>query len=174
MKIEMLLCTLFARTVAFAPNTFAPNNLIATSTATAPPTQLQAEMGGYETKNAAVGVLSNFMQVEEKSNPIDSIDFDAIKFNKVPLETLATILDYELYNKGWFVTGNVNPIYFSEEFEFQDPDVQLLGIENYARGVYKLFDQDTSRAEIISSKVNEEKENTVREGEHWTRRGAIN
>lgn len=161
MKIEMLLCTLFARTVAFAPNTFAPNHLIATSTSTAPPTQLQAEMGGYETKNAAVGVLSNFMQVEEKSNPIDSIDFDAIKFNKVPLETLATILDYELYNKEWFVTGNVNPIYFSEEFEFQDPDVQLLGIENYARGVYKLFDQDTSRAEIISSKVNEEKENTI-------------
>jgi len=158
MKTEMFLCSLFAGGAAFAPNTFVPKHIIATT-----PTHLQAEMEGYETKNAAVGVLSNFMQEDEdsSSNPIDSIDFDAPKFNKVPLETMAKILDYELYSKEWFVTGNVNPIYFSQEFEFQDPDVQLVGIENYARGVYKLFDQDTSRAEIISAKVNEEKEDTI-------------
>lgn len=89
------------------------------------------------------------------------IDFDAAKFSKVPLDTLAKILDYELYNKEWFVTGNVNPIYFSDDFEFQDPDVKLTGIENYARGVNKLFDQETSRAQIMSVVVNEEKDNTI-------------
>jgi len=109
----------------------------------------------YEKKNAAVDVLSNFMQKEErggnkKSSLIDTIDFNAPKFQKVPIDTLAKILDYELTEKEWFVTGNVNPIYFSDDFEFQDPDVKLSGIENYARGVNKLFDQNTARAEIIS------------------------
>ena len=90
-----------------------------------------------------------------KPNPIDAIDFAAPKFApKVDLSTLAAILDYELYNKEWFVTGNVNPIYFADDFEFQDPDVQLSGIEDYARGVYKLFDQSCSRVEIISTEVN--------------------
>jgi hypothetical protein len=48
----------------------------------------------------------------------------------------------------------VNPSYFSQDFEFQDPDVQVKGIEDYARGVYKIFDQSTSRAEIVSTLVN--------------------
>ena len=77
------------------------------------------------------------------------------------IETLAKVLDYELFNKEWFVTGNVNPIYFSDDFEFQDPDVKLSGIESYARGVNKLFDQETSRAEIISVVVNEDVEDTI-------------
>jgi hypothetical protein len=126
-------------------------------------TILGMEPMDYEKKNAAVGVLSNFMQEEdeETEDPFGNIDFNASKLQKVPIETMAQILDYELTEKEWFVTGNVNPIYFSEEFEFQDPDVKLSGIENYARGVYKLFDQETSRAEIISSVVNENLENTI-------------
>ena len=112
-----------------------------------------------EYKNAATKVLSNFMEKESPtseavSNPIDSIDFDAPKFPKVDLDTLAQVLDYELYNKEWFVTGNVNPIYFSDDFEFQDPDVQLTGLREYCEGVNKLFNQQTSRAEIISTVVN--------------------
>ena len=117
-----------------------------------------------EYKNAPTKILSNFMSKPEgtgdgdamgsEPNPIDAIDFAAPKFaRKVDLPTLAAILDYELSNKEWFVTGNVNPIYFADDFEFQDPDVQLSGIEDYARGVYKLFDQSCSRAEIISCEV---------------------
>lgn len=124
---------------------------------------LKSGPSDYEKKNAAVDVLSNFMQEESKdsTNSIDAIDFAAPKFQKVPLPTLAAILDYELYEKEWFVTGNVNPIYFTDDFFFKDPDVELTGIESYARGVYKLFDQETSRAEIISCVVNEEIENTI-------------
>ncbi|CAJ1965806.1 unnamed protein product [Cylindrotheca closterium] len=119
-----------------------------------------------EYKNAATQILSNFMEKPSDNgvsvpNPIDSIDFDAPKFPKVDLDTLAQALDYELYNKEWFVTGNVNPIYFSEDFEFQDPDVKLSGIEDYARGVYKLFDQETARAEIISTVRNDAMPNTI-------------
>lgn len=110
-----------------------------------------------EYKNAPTKILSNFMgdAMGSEPNPIDAIDFAASKFaQKVDLPTLAAILDYELSNKEWFVTGNVNPIYFADDFEFQDPDVQLSGIEDYARGVYKLFDQSCSRAEIIRTEVN--------------------
>jgi hypothetical protein len=106
-----------------------------------------------EYRNTATKVLSKFMQKE--SMEAKRIDFDA---KKIPagtsLETLAAALDYELTEREWFVTGNVNPIYFSDDFQFQDPDVKLTGIEEYARGVYKLFDQETSQAQIIATTVN--------------------
>ena len=127
--------------------------------------QQNDDSGDLDYKNLPTKILSNFMSKSEDGgsvtmedagpNPIDAIDFDAPKFStKVDLPTLAAILDYELTEKEWFVTGNINPVYFSDDFEFQDPDVQLSGVEDYARGVYKLFDQDCSRAEIISTKVN--------------------
>jgi hypothetical protein len=126
---------------------------------------LDSESSVEEYKNTPTKILSNFMGKPSDSvtNPIDSIDFDTPKFKgvQIDLDTLAKILDYELYNKEWFVTGNVNPIYFSDDFEFQDPDVKLSGIEDYARGVFKLFDQETSRAEIISSVRNDTVSNTI-------------
>ena len=103
------------------------------------------------------------MQKEEEdtADPLADIDFNAPKSPKLSLQDLASVLDYELYNKEWFVTGQVNPIYFDDKFTFQDPDVKLTGIEEYARGVLKLFDQSTSRAEIISTVVNTTVPNTI-------------
>lgn len=115
-----------------------------------------------EYRNAPTAILSNFMQKEEDTeDPFKDIDFNAPKLSKLSLQDLAAILDYELYNKEWFVTGNVNPIYFGDKFQFQDPDVKLTGIEEYARGVYKLFDQSSSRAEILSTVVNNTIPNTI-------------
>jgi hypothetical protein len=87
-----------------------------------------------EYKNAATSFLSNFMQKsgtkgEDSRDPLCTINFYAPKVAKMDLETLAATLDSELYEKEWFVTGQVNPSYFSSEFEFQDPDVKLSGIE---------------------------------------------
>jgi len=113
--------------------------------------------GVEEYRNAVTKVLSNFMQNEAMPavDPLADIDFNAPKISPATsLGTLASALDYELIEKEWFVTGRVNPSYFSDDFEFQDPDVQLKGIEDYARGVLRLFDQKTSRAEIISTVVN--------------------
>ena len=103
------------------------------------------------------------MQKEEvdSADPLADIDFNAPKSPKLSLQDLASVLDYELYNKEWFVTGQVNPIYFDDKFTFQDPDVKLTGIEEYSRGVLKLFDQSTSRAEIISTVVNTTVPNTI-------------
>jgi len=115
-----------------------------------------------EYRNAPTAILSNFMQKDEDTeDPFVDINFNAPKSSKLSLQDLAEILDYELYNKEWFVTGNVNPIYFDDKFQFQDPDVKLTGIEEYARGVYKLFDQSTSRAEIMSTVVNTTIPNTI-------------
>ncbi len=112
-----------------------------------------------EYRNAVTKILSNFMNKDSMAmsavDPLSDIDFCAPKIPPTTsLETLASALDYELIEKEWFVTGKVNPSYFSDDFEFQDPDVQLKGIEEYARGVFRLFDQKTSRAEIISTVVN--------------------
>lgn len=107
-----------------------------------------------EYRNAPTKVLSFFMGKEESEDPLADIDFSAPKLSKrLPLEELASKIDAELYTKEWFVTGRVNPVYFSDSFKFQDPDVKLEGIEEYARGVNKLFDQETARAEIISTKA---------------------
>jgi len=114
--------------------------------------------------NPVTEILSNFMQKDDdgggggadKIDPLAGIDFGAPKISKLPIETLAAALDAELYEKEWFVTGNVNPIYFDDAFQFQDPDVKLTGIEEYARGVTKIFDQASSRAEIISCVVNDD------------------
>jgi hypothetical protein len=121
--------------------------------------------GVEEYRNAVTKILSSLMQTNDATEAstvngnavtvIDSIDFDTPKIApSTSLETLAAALDYELTEKQWFVTGQVNPAYFSADFEFQDPDVKLKGIEAYSRGVYKLFDQEISKAEIISTVVN--------------------
>jgi hypothetical protein len=121
--------------------------------------------GVEEYRNPVTQILSNFMgkpdsaanndNNEDAGELLAEIDFAAPKLKrKLSLERLAAVLDAELYDSEWFVTGKVNPIYFADSFCFQDPDVKLDGIEAYARGVNKLFDQVTSRAEIISTVVN--------------------
>jgi len=125
--------------------------------------QEEKESSVEEYRNAVTKVLSTFMQKDKMmagnntKNPIASIDFQAAKISpSTSLQTLAEALDYELCEKEWFVTGNVNPSYFSDDFKFQDPDVKVDGIKKYSEGVNRLFDQSTSRAEIISTVINEE------------------
>jgi hypothetical protein len=117
-----------------------------------------------EYRNVATQVLSNFMQKDkietdgdENSSPNPTIDFQVPKISpSTSLTTLAAALDCELTEKEWFVTGNVNPSYFSKDFRFQDPDVKVDSIEDYSKGVQKIFNQSTARAEIISTVVNED------------------
>ena len=129
-----------------------------------------------EYRNGVTEFLSNFMQrtpeeAGENADPLGDIDFSAPKVGKMSLEKLAATLDAELYEKEWFVSGNVNPAYFSDNFQFQDPDVKLTGIEDYARGVKKLFRED-SRAEIISCVVNTTTSNTITVT--WRLSGGVN
>jgi hypothetical protein len=116
-----------------------------------------------EYRNPITKLVSNFLPTEKVGTATETtdlptvIDFQAPKIAPTTsLETLAKALDYELTQKEWFVTGNVNPSFFSDHFRFEDPQVKLAGIEDYSKGVAKIFDQSTARAEIVSTIVNEE------------------
>lgn len=173
-----------------------------------------AEKEDYSNKVAEF--LSNFLPKTSVRDSTDDrlkdIAFDAPKVEKMPIEDLAKRLDQDLRDREWFVTGQVNPIYFSDDFVFQDPDVRTEGgiegkffsyylrwtwnrtccavqegtccagavleftsrpfrpllldileiitniimssIKEYARGVSRIFDEKTARAEIISTVVN--------------------
>lgn len=88
-----------------------------------------------------------------------NIDWDAPKL-PLDIDMLAQALDAELYEKEWFVTGQVNPVCFSSDFRFQDPDVKVTGIQQYAEGVQKIFDASTCRAEVIATTVTGENQIT--------------
>jgi hypothetical protein len=111
-----------------------------------------------EYRNAPTKVLSTFMSKKELQ---EGIDFGCPKIPKVSLALLAQALDASLYETEWFVTGQVDPRYFSDQFKFQDPDVKVSGIKEYALGVYTVFNQETARAQIISTVVNSEKDQTI-------------
>ena len=107
--------------------------------------------GLQEYKNAATSFLANFIQKSDKKgemmiDPLGNINFDSPKVPKMDLEALAIALDKELYEKEWFVTGQVNPSYFADEFEFQDPDVKLSGIE----GAHELLGPRRKASAMVS------------------------
>jgi hypothetical protein len=107
---------------------------------------------GPKYKNIVVSALSNLLppkSVVINEVNIDSINFEAPKRRKTSIKTLARAFETAFKKKEWFVTGVVDPSFFSNDFTFQDPDVKLDGLRGYAEGVRKLFDQRTSRAEII-------------------------
>ena len=84
-----------------------------------------------------------------KQAPLElGVDWDRAK-TPLPLGELAQALDRGLRANEWFVTGRVLPEYFSDDFKFEDPDVSLTGIRNYAEGVARLFGDD-ARCEVIA------------------------
>ena len=87
------------------------------------PTTIFMAGGGEESyQNKVAEVLSNFLSgsaEKEEEDPLGDIDFGAPKLaKKLSLESLAEALDKELCEKEWFVTGNVNPIYFQGKVAF--------------------------------------------------------
>jgi hypothetical protein len=92
-----------------------------------------AKDDGESYQNKVAEFLSNFLpggSSGTEEDPLAEIDFNAPKLsNKLSLASLAEALDEELYEKEWFVTGKVNPVYFADSFRFKDPDVSLNGIE---------------------------------------------
>jgi hypothetical protein len=92
------------------------------------------------------------------------------KKNKpLSLHKLAQVLDQQVYEREWFVTGYVNPTYFHPNFTYSDADVTLDSLQAYANNVYQLFDQSCSRAEIVETKVtNTNKKMTTRTAQEGT------
>lgn len=106
--------------------------------------------------------LRRELEVSRRPNPISEIDFDMPKSReRLSLARLAKRLDQELYESEWFVTGHVNPKYFHTDFYYEDADVVLNSLQEYANDVYTLFDQSCSRAEIVETKVSQERAQTI-------------
>jgi hypothetical protein len=110
-------------------------------------TALRASKEEYS--NKVTEFLGLFLP-QEKSSGIDTYDinWDVSKRRKSSLSSLAADLEAALGAREWFVTGNMDPSFFSEDFIFEDPDVKLEGVRAYAVGVNKLFDQGSSRCEV--------------------------
>lgn len=77
------------------------------------------------------------------------------KRKKTSMQRLATDLQQALSKREWFVTGDVDKSFFSDSFQFEDPDVKVQGIDDYAAGVKKIFNQNKNpRAEVLSVVIN--------------------
>ncbi|CAM9928265.1 unnamed protein product [Discosporangium mesarthrocarpum] len=105
--------------------------------------------------------LGKFLPREPRTSPsakdlVFNTGPDAKKKN-LPATEMASLLEDGLKQHGWFVTGRVDASLFSEDFYFSDPQVSLTGVEQYAEGVAKLFDQEESRCDVIRVSVSEAK-----------------
>ena len=124
--------------------------------------------------NPVTAFLGRFLPGSSTSQGVvDTIDWTSKKKRpKSSLAKLASDLKATLSVREWFVTGNVETKFFDEDFSFQDPDVKVRGIEQYARGVAKLFDQQCTRGQIIDCVVNSEVPDTITVT--WRLEGRVN
>jgi len=112
--------------------------------------------GGLTYSSPITSFLGRFLPSKEEAGVVslDEATFSGRK--KLSIDDMVSALDQGLREREWFVTGDVIPDLFAEDFTFKDPDVELQGIEAYANGVKRLFDQETSRAEVIECSLNQD------------------
>ncbi|KAG1677385.1 hypothetical protein FOA52_010765 [Chlamydomonas sp. UWO 241] len=89
----------------------------------------------------------------------------------LPPQEMAARLGEALAKREWFVTGDIDPVLFSDSFVFKDDNVATVGVRSYALGVRKLFDQETARVEVIGVETDESKRCVV---VHWRLEGRVN
>eukprot|EP01038_Epipyxis_sp_PR26KG_P006415 gene6415-8832_t len=127
--------------------------------------------------NPITELLGKFITTPQRNETfIRSIDWNKNKRPKTTLKKLIDNLSKDLKAKEWFVTGYVDVSYFSDDFKFEDPDVKVNGIQDYAIGVNKIFNQKLSRAEVIDITVNplKSKNNNDVITVEWRLEGAVN
>lgn len=140
------------------------------------------DKNSIEYVNGFTKILSSLLPNIKPSTNTDAKTFSNIKkgnkkIGKLPLSRLAKVLEESLIEREWFVTGLADPQFFSEDFQFEDPDVKVSGLEEYCKGVQKIFNQKISRAEVICVAVNEtlvNKNNTKMISVLWRLSGGVN
>lgn len=129
-----------------------------------------------ETKSPAIQLLKSFLpdnkstSTAEVDNPLDLIKWDGPKKRGLNPEQMADAINDGLREREWFVTGKGLPELYSDDFSFSDPQVSLVGYEQYCRQVRRLFDQDTARCEIVCCSVTASDTITVL----WRNSGRVN
>ncbi|GAX74802.1 hypothetical protein CEUSTIGMA_g2249.t1 [Chlamydomonas eustigma] len=114
--------------------------------------KLESKPSTYVYSDPVNGFLGNFLPSGESvsASSLDQIDWTTPKATGLEIRQLADRIEAKLSMSEWFVTGMVDPSLFAKEFSFKDDSVATKGIRSYAEGVRKIFDQETSRAEVVS------------------------
>lgn len=128
-----------------------------------------------QAKSAAIDVSKRLLLGADLASTtpdsvLDLIAWDAPKRRGLNTEQMGGAVNDGLREREWFVTGRGLPQLFSDDFRFSDPDVSLQGFENYCRQVRRLFDQDTSRCEVVCCAVTAPHTLTV----VWRNSGKVN
>lgn len=66
------------------------------------------------------------------NSEFEQLDWTLPKRPKSSMGQLIIDLEKTLKDQQWFVTGLVDPTFFLNEFQFKDPNVEVVGIQNYA------------------------------------------
>lgn len=129
-----------------------------------------------EYSNGVAKFLGTFIPKKDDFRAIDEIDWTAEKRLISSIESLVEQITPSLRAREWFVTGNIDPSFFSNDFVFEDPDVKVKGVREYAMGVRKIFDQAVSRAEVLSVDIinREEKVGDTSFTVTWRLSGRVN
>ena len=142
-----------------------------------PATRHPAYAVEVETKSPFITFFKNFLPSDEAavtsaepSGPLDAIAWDAPKRTGLSTERMSDAINDGLREREWFVTGKGLPELFSDKFKFSDPDVSLDGFEPYCRQVRRLFEQDTSRCEVVCCSVTAPNTITIA----WRNSGKVN
>jgi len=114
------------------------------------------DSGGLTYSSPITSFLGRFLPSKEEAGAISLDEATTSGRKKLSIDDMILALDQGLREREWFVTGDVIPDLFADDFTFKDPDVELQGIEAYANGVKRLFDQETSRAEVIECSLNQD------------------
>lgn len=104
----------------------------------------------YKYSDGVNQFLGNFLPSNNAARDELDVDFAAPKLTGLSIDKLAALVEKGLSKTQWFVTGQVDAQLFSDTFAFKDESVATTGIKAYATGVRKLFDQASSKAELIS------------------------
>ena len=115
--------------------------------ATTAPSFADDNNNNVEAKSVFINVAKNYVSDDDPS-PLDAIDWNMPK-QHLTIEQMADAINDGLVENSWFVTGRGRPELFSDTFTFSDPQVSLVGYEQYCRSVRKLFDQNTARCELV-------------------------
>jgi hypothetical protein len=130
-----------------------------------------------ETKSPLIEVFKSFLPDDnhadsssKENNPLDFISWDGPKKRGLNPEQMADAINDGLREREWFVTGKGLPEFYSDNFSFSDPQVSLMGYEQYCRQVRRLFDQETARCEVVCCSVTAPDTITVL----WRNSGRVN
>lgn len=117
----------------------------------------RARAGEEEYKDATTKISSKLLTsaetAAESEDALASVNWAAPKAVGLSTREMAARLDAGLRRECWFVTGRVAPELFAETFSFSDPQVSLVGIEEYGRGVRSFYKQGAAVGEVVCTAV---------------------